>query len=84
MTYHVACNVDDKFIQHCMTMLCSLFDNNRELSLFVHVLCSNELSSPSRLELVRLAEQFSQKIEFSEVDEGKLESSEWRMLGIRL
>ena len=35
---HVTCSTDDNYVQHCMAMLCSLFENNKECRFVVHLL----------------------------------------------
>lgn len=35
---HVCCSTDDNYVQHCAVMLCSLFENNKEVQFNVHLL----------------------------------------------
>ena len=36
--YHITCSTDDNYVQHCMAMLCSLFENNAGYVFHVHLL----------------------------------------------
>lgn len=45
--YNITCNTDDNYAQHCNAMLCSLFENNKDEEITVHVLCGN-LSETNR------------------------------------
>ena len=45
--YNITCNTDDNYAQHCTAMLCSLFENNKDEEITVHVLCGN-LSETNR------------------------------------
>ncbi|WP_455667557.1 glycosyltransferase family 8 protein [Phocaeicola sp.] len=75
--YNVTCNTDDNYAQHCMAMLCSLFENNKEETIAVHVLC-NTLSDVYRTSLKKLADAYSQSIKFYSVDEMPLENVQFR------
>ena len=37
MKIDVTCSTDDKYVQHCCAMLCSLFENNKNHDITVHV-----------------------------------------------
>ncbi len=76
--FHITCNTDDNYSQHCMAMLCSLFENNREESFIIHVLC-NSLSSYNKDSLIKLTESYKQKIIFHVVDESLLEGVQFRI-----
>lgn len=75
--YHVTCNTDDKYAQHCIAMLCSLFDNNKEHQICVHVLC-NSISEDNKQALMELAKRYNQIICFHSVDETPLEGVQFR------
>jgi len=77
MKYHVTCNTDDKYAQHCAAMLCSLFENNRDASFQVHILI-HDLSSSNREQLLQLAQRYDNECIFHEVDESKLEGVVFR------
>ncbi len=68
---HITCSTDDNYIQHCMAMLCSLFENNKELQLVVHLL-HHGLDRKNISILQDLAMQYEQSIRFYDVDESAL------------
>lgn len=76
--YNITCNTDDNYSQHCMAMLCSLFENNKEESFIIHVLCKS-LSDYNRNSLTRLTESYGQKIIFHIVDDSPLEGVQFRV-----
>lgn len=71
MDYHITCNTDDNYAQHCCAMLCSLFENNKELSFVVHVL-THDLSQNSKQCLDRLGNKYHQTVRICNVDETSL------------
>ena len=73
MTYHVTCSTDDNYVQHCMAMLCSLYENNKEHRFAVHLLV-NSLSENSRVLISRLGERYQNKTIFHDIDAGLLEN----------
>lgn len=75
--YNITCNTDDKYVQHCCAMLCSLFENNKEEQITIHILC-NSLSNANQLFLCELANKYEQKICFHFVDETKLNGVQFR------
>lgn len=77
MEYHVTCNTDDKYAQHCNTLLCSLFDNNKDLYFHVHILTCC-LSKENSEQLKELARRYNNGLTFYEVDERKLEGVKFR------
>lgn len=77
MEFNVTINTDDNYLQHAMAMLCSLFENNKEHNIIVHVL-QNNLSSNSRRNINDLSERYSQKVIYYDVDESKLEGVQFR------
>ena len=66
--YDVTCGTDDKYAQHCLAMLCSLFENNKEKSLRVHILI-NSLSENYRSDFNKLAKKYGMEILFHTVDD---------------
>lgn len=75
--YNITCNTDDNYAQHCIAMLCSLFENNKDEKMTVHVLCSN--LSESNKKLIRdLSDRYCQKALFHVVDESVLEGVQFR------
>lgn len=67
-TIHVTCSVNDNYLQHCMAMLCSVFDNNQSNTVNVHMLVDNSLSKESRLLLKDLAARYNNDIIYYDVD----------------
>ena len=77
MIYHVTCNTDDNYAQHCCAMLCSLFDNNKEYDFHIHVL-SHNLSKGNTDEINRLCERYHCLCSIYEVDESRLDGVKFR------
>ena len=67
MAYHVTCSTDDNYVQHCMAMLCSLFENNKEYEIIVHLLHSG-LSDGNQRIMSALACRYKGKIVFYNID----------------
>ncbi len=77
MNFDVTINTDDNYIQHAMAMLDSLYENNRDHSITVHVLQKN-LSEQSKEFLNVLSKRYDNKVLFYDVDESKLEGVQFR------
>lgn len=77
MTYHVTCNTDDNYAQHCTAMLCSLFDNNKEVKFCAHILIHN-LSNQNKEAINNMASLYDNEILFHIVDESLLEGLQYR------
>lgn len=77
MTYHVTCNTDNNYAQHCCAMLCSLFENNKECEFHVHVL-THSLSEKNTDEIGKLCNSYGNKYTIYDVDETKLEGVKFR------
>lgn len=75
--YNVTCNTDDNYVQHCCVMLCSLFENNKDLCFHIHIMTHN-LSHKSIDILERLVLRYYHKITIYSVDESKLEGVVFR------
>ncbi len=60
---HIACNIDENYVQHCAVMLTSLFVNNHDLSFEVHIIAS-QLTEQSVGSLNGIAQQYDQNISF--------------------
>ena len=63
MIYHITCSTDDNYLQHCVAMLCSLYENNKGVQMIVHLLVDN-LSQKSRDVISSLSEQYGNKAVF--------------------
>ena len=77
MIYHVTCNTDDNYLQHCCAMLCSLFENNKEMTFHVHLL-THSLAADGKSFLNSLCQRYGYKINVYDVDEMKLEGVKFR------
>ena len=67
MHLDITCSTDDNYIQHCAAMLCSLFENNREHKITVHLL-HNNLSEKSQSLITDLANRYNNKVVFYNID----------------
>lgn len=76
--YNITCNTDDYYAQHCAAMLCSLFDNNKDEDITVHILC-NTLSEKYRDSLSDIAKSYGKTICFYNVNESPLEGVQFRV-----
>ncbi len=77
MEFDVVINTDDNYVQHCMAMLCSLYENNKSHTITVHVLMK-ELSVSSKQELLRLTKTYDNECLFYTVNEKPLEGVQFR------
>ena len=77
MIYHVTCNTDDNYLQHCCAMLCSLFENNQEMRFHVHLL-THSLAADSKLFLNSLCQRYGHEISVYNVEESKLNGVKFR------
>jgi len=77
MIYHVTCNTDDNYFQHCCAMLCSLFENNEDKKFYVHLL-THGLAKKSVCFLNNLCQRYQNELTVYNVDESKLEGVKFR------
>lgn len=77
MKFDIVINTDDNYIQHAMAMLCSLYENNREHDITVHVL-QKDLSEKSRDYITGLSERYGNKAIFHTVNEQPLHGVQFR------
>jgi len=77
MTYHITCNTDDNYAQHCCAMLCSLFENNKGYEFHIHIL-THSLSKNNTDVLNNICLRYNSKLTISDVDESKLEGVQFR------
>ena len=77
MELNITINTDNGFIQHTMSMLCSLYENNKRHEIVVHVL-QNNLSEESRKYLKDLTSRYDKKIVFYSVNESVLNGVQFR------
>lgn len=77
MKFDIVINTDDKFLQHAMAMLCSLYENNKKHNIVVHVL-QKSLSAKSREYLTKLSIKYNNSIIYYDVDESQLQGVQFR------
>lgn len=70
MRLNVTCSTDENYVQHCVSMLCSLFDNNRNHHFVIHLLHHN-LPNTSQIIIKELCERFDNDIIFYNIDMSK-------------
>jgi len=71
MQLDITCSTDDNYVQHCMAMLCSVFENNRTHSIKVHLL-HHGLSLEKQKMMEQLAGRYNNQIIYYDVDIDKL------------
>lgn len=68
----IACNIDEQYLKYCYVMLTSLFENNKDASIRIHLIAS-ELSQESQNMLKELVEEkYRHKIVFYSVGDEML------------
>lgn len=77
MKLNIVINTDDKYLQHAMAMLCSLYENNRYHQIILHVLCKN-LSDTAKNQINALSAKYDNQVLYYSVDEGKLLGVQFR------
>lgn len=77
MKFDVTINTDDNYIQHCMAMLCSLYENNQKHNIVLHVL-KKELSEENVKLITDLTHRYENSVIFYSVDESKLVGVQFR------
>ncbi|WP_455541350.1 glycosyltransferase family 8 protein [Prevotella fusca] len=65
--FHITCSTDDNYVQHCMAMLCSVLENNREHNVFIHLL-HHSLSESSQQLISEMAKRYEAEICFYDID----------------
>lgn len=75
--FDVVCATDDNYAEYCAVMLCSLFENNLNMQITVHVLIET-LSSKNKDELIHLSQRYGQTLLFYTVDTNKLKNVKYR------
>lgn len=63
MTLHILCATDDNYAQHCGVLISSIFSNNINNEIIIHIIESN-LCIQNKSRLNAIAQKFNQKIEF--------------------
>lgn len=67
MIFNVTCSTDDNYIQHCLAMLCSLYENNKNSKIHVHLL-HHGLSDASVKFVEQLTGRYSNEVTFYSID----------------
>ncbi len=75
---HIACNIDNNYVRHCAVMLVSLFENNADEKMTVHVV-ENGLTPVDRKLLIDLAARYGNEACFYKVSPQSLEGFTIRM-----
>lgn len=71
---HIACTIDNNYVQHCGVMLSSLFKNNIVNTFKINII-SNDLSVSNVELLRRLISDFDHEVDFLKVNESKLSNA---------
>ena len=77
MKFDVVINTDDNYIQHCMSMLCSLYENNKDHSITLHIL-SNKLNSRNKDLITAISDRYNNSAVFHNVDEERIGNVQFR------
>lgn len=77
MKFDVVINTDDNYIQHCMAMLCSLYENNKEHHIILHVLMKS-LTQINKNFIEGISKRYENECYFYAVDETPLGGVQFR------
>lgn len=80
---HVACNIDSNYVKYCGVTLVSLFENNRNERITVHLL-ANELTQTDEQTLRELAARYGNECRFYTPDMNLLKGFEIRRFSKRI
>lgn len=80
---HIACNIDHNYVRHCAVTLVSLFENNREENVTVHIIAC-DLTEEDRDILNRLAGKYRNTVCFYTPDEEMLKGFTIRKFSKRI
>lgn len=75
--YNITCGTDDKYAQHCLAMLCSLFDSNKDKHIIVHILI-NKLSDSYKNDINKLSQKYSNEVIYHVVDDNQFEGVKFK------
>lgn len=73
----VVCS-DNNYIQHCMGMLCSLYEHNKENHIILHFLRNGELTEKNESFITDITKRYGHEVRFYSVDETPLEGVQFR------
>ena len=68
-TIHIACNIDTSYVKYCIVMLTSLFENNQNVSLHIHVIAGELSAEPRSLLYDWIEKHNSQTLTINEAGE---------------
>lgn len=80
---HIACNIDENFAQHCAVTLVSIFKNNPDEAITVHIV-ARELSETSRRRLSELSEAYGATLRLYDPPAHLLDAFDIRKCGRRI
>lgn len=80
---HIACNIDERYAQHCAVTLVSVFTNNRGKDITVHIIARN-LTETSRNRLAEMAAAYGATLRFYEPAPDLLDGFSIRKCGDRI
>lgn len=66
--YHIACNIDSQYTRYCGVLMVSLFENNRDVPLKMHIL-GDRLRTSDKQSLMEISRLYGNEIQFYDVDE---------------
>ena len=67
-TMHIACNIDSKYTRFCGVLMVSLFENNKEENIKMHIL-GYHLTDNDKTDLLNIAQAYNNEILFYDIDE---------------
>lgn len=73
----VVCSTDDNYADYCAVMLCSVFENNTDLEIVVHILV-DKLNISNQKKIKSIADKYGQYISFYQVDSNRLNGVKYR------
>lgn len=77
INFDVVVNTDDGYMQHCAALVCSLYENNKEHAITLHVM-ERGLSDENKTFLENISSKYGNSCRFYSIDESKLEGVQLR------
>lgn len=65
---HIACNIDSKYTRFCGVLMVSLFENNKNESIKMHIL-GYHLTNENKKDLLDITQSYNNEIQFYDIDE---------------
>ena len=65
---HIVCATDSNYIPYCGVLLTSIFENNKEENVYVHIL-GTALSVENKMALYRVKDRYNQEVIFYDIDD---------------